>query len=244
MQKSSAGSATSAPPRSRTSRPGSRSATAGPIGQLKRLVDDRLYPPHAPLPTARHLHRNQRRPPLATPTAPRPVRPTPAGLEHANHLTRIAAHLEPQMPGWRLMTDRELRPAEHDCPQPIASVKVGEGAGQPLLLIPVTRYEVLGHTTPEGPTASKTTAHDHTPRSCKPYPKSSEPPRTDPGFARHPNRRAVLSLDPPRGGLVGVIDGFGVAFGCRAGVGRRVGAVASFRSALAACFRAALSRRC
>ena len=43
---------------------------------------------------------------------------------------------------------------------------------------------------------------------------------------------------------LGVFDVVGVVFGCRAGVGRGVGWVASFRRALATCFRVALSRRC
>lgn len=57
---------------------------------------------------------------------------SPGGFEHAVELARVAAVLEPALPGWRLLTDRELRAVEQDG-ELTASVKVGEVGARSLL---------------------------------------------------------------------------------------------------------------
>jgi len=47
------------------------------------------------------------------------------GFEHARQLANTAAQLHHQLAGWQILTDRELRAAEGDTGQLIASVRVG-----------------------------------------------------------------------------------------------------------------------
>ncbi len=58
---------------------------------------------------------------------------SPGGFAHAVEVARVAAVLEPALPGWRLLSDRELRAIEQDDGELTGSVKVGEVAGRALL---------------------------------------------------------------------------------------------------------------
>jgi hypothetical protein len=75
---------------------------------------------------------------------------SPGSFEHASELARIAATLEPSLPGWQVLSDRELRAEENDTRQLIASVKVGELPGG----APVLHRPDLGLIAPTGRTVA------------------------------------------------------------------------------------------
>lgn len=58
---------------------------------------------------------------------------SPGGFAHGSQVAGLVAVLEPALPAHRLLTDRELRAIEQDTRELIASVRVGETAGRPLI---------------------------------------------------------------------------------------------------------------
>jgi hypothetical protein len=61
-------------------------------------------------------------------------RVSPGGFAHASEVARVAAIVEPGLPCWRVLSDRELRVIEADDGRETGSVKVGELPGGGALL--------------------------------------------------------------------------------------------------------------
>ncbi|HEX4114352.1 MAG TPA: hypothetical protein VHY18_00580 [Solirubrobacteraceae bacterium] len=56
---------------------------------------------------------------------------SPGGFEHAWQVAEAAVELYVRLPGWQLLSERELRAIEADSGELYASVQVGSNAGQP-----------------------------------------------------------------------------------------------------------------
>jgi hypothetical protein len=58
----------------------------------------------------------------------------PGGFQHAQEAATAAVALHAGMPGWEILSDREIRAVESDTGEPLASVRVGElPGGRPAL---------------------------------------------------------------------------------------------------------------
>lgn len=57
----------------------------------------------------------------------------PGGFEHAWQVVQIAVELYLSLPGWEILSERELRAIEADSDELFASVQVGQVSGHPLL---------------------------------------------------------------------------------------------------------------